>query len=187
MSLNVIFALLFSWIAHELGHLGMAKILKVPARLKSRGIFGFAINMSMNILPWQDILVSLSGVAVNFVLLVIADKLEMPSLYDCNLLLMVGNLLPVLPLDGGRILRGCLALVFPWQKVTEWLIMFGESLAIAFAFSIVYFKLHYWLLILALWLYFVVEKERKSAEDVYAYGIMQDLLLMEGKMVNIKN
>lgn len=106
---------------HESGHVLAARMLGYEvesieilpfggvARLKS-GHLGFA--------PRDETIIAISGPAVNLVLLLIAAMLHLAGviresvatdLATMNLTLFFFNLLPALPLDGGRIARAALA------------------------------------------------------------------------------
>lgn len=51
-----------------------------------------------------EMLVSLAGPVVNIMLLLISSIIKNPFLYAINLFMLIINLLPIYPLDGGRIL-----------------------------------------------------------------------------------
>lgn len=61
------------------------------------------------------------------------------SFAKANLLLLLFNLLPVLPLDGGHMLRAVLRKFFPESAVTRFLIFSGEGLGILLCAVSLYF------------------------------------------------
>jgi Zn-dependent protease len=134
-------------ILHELGHsltaihfgIGVRRILLLP-------IGGMAEFDSIPREPRREILITLAGPAVNFVLaglLWIAlppapaqesahlNPLEFGHLLLFWNLLMGGfNLLPAFPMDGGRILRALLALRCSYLKATFWAATVGKGVAL---------------------------------------------------------
>ncbi|MGN1329115.1 MAG: site-2 protease family protein [Eubacterium sp.] len=94
---ELIYLLLFSSL-HELGHLMMLAICKGTAEQLTFSYYGFALKYADNLSRNKEALVILSGPFVNMILyLVLKD--------DINLILFLLNMLPVFPLDGGRLLK----------------------------------------------------------------------------------
>ncbi len=151
LTLNlVLIVLLFTCIVlHELGHsltarhygIGVSRILLLP-------IGGMAQFDSIPRQPRRELLISLAGPAVNFsiVLLLLlflpwprdwgGDSIEFSArglgdlLLRINLIMGGFNLLPVFPMDGGRILRALLAMRWPYLKATFWAAAVGKVLAV---------------------------------------------------------
>lgn len=141
-------------VLHELGHsltarhygIGVSRILLLP-------IGGMAEFDSIPRQPRRELLITLAGPAVNFAIaLVTGPFLPLSSLlvslqttgeipltltglglevWLMNLLMGCFNLLPVFPMDGGRILRALLAMRWPYLKATFWAASIGKVLAIA--------------------------------------------------------
>ncbi len=121
-------------VLHELGHcltarrfgIGTRRILLLP-------IGGMADMEEIPRQPSREILMTLAGPAVNFVIagvLVLATWRipEMVPLYSAqglayelaqwNLFMGLFNLVPVFPMDGGRIFRALLAMRLPYVRAT---------------------------------------------------------------------
>ncbi|WP_165912439.1 M50 family metallopeptidase [Effusibacillus lacus] len=128
---------------HELGHVGAA--LLFGYRVKDITIlpFGGVARLEHGSLGWQprhEAIIALAGPFINFVLLFLVIFLSgIGSLSDSvssfliqiNLSLAFFNLLPALPLDGGRILRAALARTLGFRKAT------GVAIGMAFILSAV--------------------------------------------------
>ena len=100
-------AIAASLLLHEMGHMLAAILLRVPVRE-----FGLCVGGAYNRRAFagcrrDEILISAAGPLAN--LLVVIPLLYLPvigvQLASCNLLLCVGNLLPLPSSDGLRILR----------------------------------------------------------------------------------
>jgi len=137
---------------HEYGHcltaraygIGVERILLLP-------IGGVAQFQSMPKEPVKELLITAAGPAVNFVLaglclvllvvfnngVLLADTLQLGNpavfvswLLMVNLAMGVFNLLPIFPMDGGRLLRALAALRFSYVKATRFAAMTGRVLSI---------------------------------------------------------
>lgn len=124
---------LLSWVSallHESAHFWAAKRLGIPVSRLILMPFGACIRLKQPIIknPAHEILLALAGPMVNlfFILLCMAVQFYRPFPYlsyiiATNLAMFLLNLLPCLPLDGGRILRSILTLhtnAFTAWKVT---------------------------------------------------------------------
>ena len=92
---------------HELGHLLMLWMLEIP-------VFGLTLAMTGPVLHcehaafwFEDLLAALSGPAAGFLLWGCTSSVW-PLLGEISLFLSLLNLLPILPLDGGRALSAVL-------------------------------------------------------------------------------
>ena len=119
-SLLMIFAII-----HELGHLIAGLIVGMKPEKMELKPFGFSISFKINtkdynkkirqanILEVKKIIVSLAGPVTNVILILVTMCLNLPifeqlTIIYVNLLLIFFNLLPIYPLDGGRILKSLL-------------------------------------------------------------------------------
>lgn len=138
-------------VLHELGHsftalhygIGVRRILLMP-------IGGMAEFDSIPRQPRRELLITLAGPAVNFLLAGLlwlalpaetgTDAAETATttltLAEFGLILMrwnlgmgLFNLLPVFPMDGGRILRAVLATRMPYLRATFWAATVGKILS----------------------------------------------------------
>lgn len=101
--------------------------------------------------PREEILVALAGPAVNLVIaallmLIVGDQLALETVTQieapkpdlllqiavANLVLVVFNLIPAFPMDGGRVLRAVLTLKVGYTRATRIAATFGQALAVLF-------------------------------------------------------
>ncbi|MGH7997759.1 MAG: site-2 protease family protein [Opitutaceae bacterium] len=144
-------------VLHELGHsltarrfgVGVRRILLMP-------IGGMAEFDSIPREPRKELLITVAGPAVNFViagllwaalsgLRATVDVSDVPAnlrqffwtLAYINLGLGVFNLIPVFPMDGGRILRAVLAWRMNYVRATFWAVTIAKILACAAVLGVI--------------------------------------------------
>ena len=117
---------IISIIFHELGHILVAKILNVKICKVKFKIIGFSAEFEGNIEDFkvEKIIILLAGPLINFILAIITLYLKFDLIYKneivyTNILLCVFNILPIMPLDGGRILCYIFNLKFKFEKSFE--------------------------------------------------------------------
>ena len=132
--------LTLSLLAHEAAHLSAARWMHVPIRaLRLTPVGGLAqIGNPYIVSAPQLIAVSIAGPAANLALILLSAAFCHWQLFSAalsaeligiNSLLMLFNLLPALPLDGGRILYALLSLILPRRRAVEIGIFIGRILA----------------------------------------------------------
>ena len=121
--------MIFFAVVHELGHLLMGLMLKMkPERIELMP-FGLSISFKVNVQDinkkrgngnqqvFKEILVASAGPLTNLIILIFTYVFFGNSNFSslviyANLLILIFNLLPIYPLDGGRILNGILHILF---------------------------------------------------------------------------
>lgn len=156
------FSLYFFIFLHEMGHGLMAKYFNTPVRdILLSPLGGLTRLTEYPTKPKQEIAIALGGPLVNLIILV--TSLVVVYIYNVDMLgytidskssfiikmsysvilinaiLFSINLIPALPLDGGRILRGLL--LFKWVRSKATLITYYISLIIGIVISL--YGFHY--------------------------------------------
>jgi Zn-dependent protease len=159
---------------HELGHAFAARRYGIRTReIVLLPIGGVARLQRMPDKPQQEIVVALAGPAVNVVLasllalslggppdLAATELGILPTLFWVNVVMLVFNLIPAFPMDGGRVLRALLALRLPYARATRIAAGVGQGLALLFG-AIGYFVFHNpMLMFVALFVFLAAGEER---------------------------
>ena len=139
---------------HEFGHALAARRYGIQTRdITLLPIGGMARLERMPEKPFQELWVALAGPAVNvgiavvlFVVLLVTGTLEPIStlsvtggnfferLLAVNVSLVLFNLIPAFPMDGGRVVRALLASRMEYTQATQWAATLGQAVAFLLGF-----------------------------------------------------
>ena len=187
--------IMFFCIIHELGHLFAGVLLGMKPEKLELMPFGLSVSFKLyprdynkkigksNLLEIKRILVAIAGPLTNFIIVIIS-KTGIIGLIDneiciyANLLIMLFNLIPIYPLDGGRILKSLLSLEFGGKKAIEYSNSVSNAsviiLTIISSIAIYYFKnIAIFLIISFLWL-LVIQENKIHRNIINAYEIIEN-------------
>lgn len=178
-------------VLHELGHslTAMRYGVRVP-RILLMPIGGMAELDRIPRKPKAELLITVAGPAVNFALVAVLlpwawrdlwSTEAVPAFGAAELLLNltvangvmgVFNLLPVFPMDGGRIFRALLATKLPYLRATYWAATVGKILSVLLAVAAAFFYSNYLLAALFVFIFFAGDGEyrqllRREQEAAY--------------------
>jgi Zn-dependent protease len=189
-SVAMILAFFVCVVLHELGHSFTARRFGINVRrILLMPIGGMAQFDSIPRRPRSELLITLAGPAVNFVIAgVLAIFVRFPhgweptglplapaelgrNLLIANLVMGCFNLIPVFPMDGGRILRALLAMRLPYLSATFWAMSIGKVLAVLAIIAAFYYE-YYLAAALFIFILFAGDAEyryvkRREAEEAY--------------------
>lgn len=169
-------------IIHELGHLLEGLILKMKPKKIEIMPLGISISfylqtkdynkkiLKANVLELKKILVAIAGPITNIILIILYTYFNPHfitkeiAIYS-NILILIFNLIPIYPLDGGRILKGIIHIFYGGKyakiitnKVANILIII---LTVVGSIAIFYFEnIAILLIILFLWILVIQENKR---------------------------
>lgn len=90
---------------HEVGHLLVLRLHGARIRRLRISILGAVMEVSGTMSYMQELAAALAGPGANLLCTIVLGKLGTPMAAGANAVLCMFNLLPVLPLDGGRALH----------------------------------------------------------------------------------
>ena len=169
-----------SILLHEISHIVIAKKYKININNLRISIFGFSAQIENNKRnkTKEKILMYLAGPLSNFLLMIIfnfsnMEYLEKSKIVYINLCLGIVNLLPILPLDGGNILKELLKTKYKNLKANKLSLFISKSClsVLIFTYSILIIKIKnisiLALIIYLIYLNFLEEKRLKLLEKTY--------------------
>jgi Zn-dependent protease len=171
-------------VLHEFGHALTARRFGVRTRrILLTPIGGMAEFESIPRNPRQEMAIALAGPAVNFVLiglillfvdfpaprdlllLSFAPQAVFKQLVFINLMLGCFNLIPVFPMDGGRVLRAALALRLPYLRATQIASRVGKALAVAGALAMLFLAGNPMGAVLFAFIFYAADREYKMVRQ----------------------
>ena len=170
--------------AHEFAHALVAKKRGYKLDKLKLAPYGAVLSGETHSLkPKDEILIALAGPAVNLILaaLTVAAWWLWPYSYAytdnfvyINLYMALFNLLPIYPLDGGRVLLGALSVKFKRQKVYKLMRIAGIVASVIFAglfFTVFYFTFNISLALVAIFFFISTVIPDKAAAYQRLYSM----------------
>lgn len=130
---------------HELGHVIMASIFKVKVNKIKLSIFGFNADIESldYISTYKQILIIIMGPLTYFISLLLIKELYLNDIISlltyykalaANKYILIFNLLPIFPLDGGRLIKIFLDKIFTYKSAKVSLYCVSFIFMVGFAF-----------------------------------------------------
>jgi Zn-dependent protease/CBS domain-containing protein len=165
---------------HEIGHSLIARRFgKETKSITLLPIGGVATMEEMPEKPVQEIAMAIVGPFINLAIAGIlyifvgqwtgagvtnlypdSVKTFFAGLIGINVMLAVFNMIPAFPMDGGRVLRGILAIKMDYVRATSAAVFVGQALAMLFIFFGIFFN--WWLALIGVFLYIGAGSEKQQ-------------------------
>ena len=184
---------------HELGHALAARRYGIPTRsITILPIGGVASLEKIPEDPTQELIVAIAGPLVNVVIagilflflsvtnnwMISTEEISnigsenfLFALFSVNILLVLFNLIPAFPMDGGRIFRAVLAMRMDRYKATQWAVNVGNFFAILFVFW--GFSNNPFLIFIALFIFLSAQSELEHIRSSQLLGgfLVKDIVM----------
>jgi len=180
--LTFILALFLCVLLHEFGHALAARSFGIQTPdITLLPIGGVARLQRMPDDPWQELVIAIAGPIVNvfiaaFLILLLGqqttidplNRLNDPEaallakLASVNIALVLFNLIPAFPMDGGRVLRSILAMLIPHARATAIAATIGQALA--FGFGLLGLFTNPMLILIAFFIFLGAQSESSAAQ-----------------------
>lgn len=186
-------------VLHEFGHIAAARYFGINTPdITLFPIGGVARLERMPEEPGQEFVIAVAGPLVNvaiaaliFVLLGGSAGVEqmagiedprmsfLARLAGVNVFLVIFNMIPAFPMDGGRILRAALAARLSWSRATQIAAMIGQGLAFVFGFVGLFYNPL--LIFIGIFVYLAAAAEAQNAQirEVATSVLVADVMITE--------
>lgn len=173
---------------HEGAHIVVAK--KLGYAVENIELFPFGgvarVKEFISINPQHEMAIAVAGPIINFILVIVlyplSNTLHFSNQYITffiysNLIIGIFNLMPIVPLDGGRIVRGYLSYFMGLKKATKMVVMASKIVTILLflvgIYTVQYNQLNLLIPLLAIFLYIAADKENKMAAFIFMKEIAE--------------
>ena len=133
-----------SILIHEIAHIVAALLLRINVTELLLMPFGVSASYNEKISRKKEIIISIAGPLMSLIISILSKDILIKSV---NLLIMILNLIPIYPLDGGRIQKNFFEFIFGYKKglkISETLSDFFVVLVFIISiFLIIYFRNYY--------------------------------------------
>ena len=189
---------------HELGHALAARRYGIPTRdITLLPIGGVARLARMPDKPSQEIVVAIAGPLVNVVLATVLAVFVRPmgrsvedllatggipeTLLVVNVVMILFNMIPAFPMDGGRVLRALLAMRMGYSRATSVAARVGQGIAILFGMAGL-FSSNVMLMFIALFVFVAASEERSHVQTRSTiHGLVRSAMVTDFHALNVRD
>lgn len=136
----------FIILLHELGHIFFILLFKRKIKNLTIHPYGAIIDLvDNNDSNFKDILIALGGIIVNILLMPFLKG----ELSEINKYILIFNMLPIYPLDGGLVIKGILSYFVEYKRLLK-ILPFISIVAVGFLFFVSFSNLNMFLILIIL-------------------------------------
>ncbi|MBM7613587.1 site-2 protease family protein [Alkaliphilus hydrothermalis] len=183
---------------HEIAHYKVGEYYGVNLTEIELFPFGGVVKIEdgLGLDPFKEMAISIAGPLSNFILLVsgyflglyLPIKEDLLNIFlTANFMIFIFNLVPIIPLDGGRIFRAFLSYIWGMKKATSITVFIGKLLSIVMLLVGIYYTRqshdNIYLIILAGFLYFNAHRERKLVFFLFIKDVLRKKRTLQNKGV----
>lgn len=162
-----ILGILVSIFLHELGHISMLIKYKVKIKYLELSIIGGIIEIEKKeLVLYQKLLIDGIGVIINLIIIILISILNLETmnyLIAYNLFMIVFNLIPIIPLDGYRLLNDVLTSIYD-EEYSCYLIKKIDIFCLMMLLIVMFILKLYGLLLI--WCFLLYKYFRYKVDDV---------------------
>ena len=193
--INLIVLSYITALLHEFSHIFMMKLLKVPVKRIDVQPFGVAafIEEASIYNSSKEIIISLSGPLFNFIVYFVIKYINIPYrefLISINLAMGIFNLIPSLPLDGGRVLKSILSINFGVIRSYNFMIKLSRVILIFLLFFgaviIIFIPFNFSLILIGVFLFCNICSEEKCLSKIILKDILNHKTIHDNKLLKTK-
>lgn len=133
---------------HEMGHLSMALLFRIKVVSVQLLPFGGVVSIEDHgqLTAWKEIMIAVAGplqngimmmIGMGFMLLGWGDNDYIAYIIHGNMIIALFNLLPIPPLDGGKIMQSLISRYFPYH----WMLVWSLRVSIVASIGVILFAL----------------------------------------------
>lgn len=205
LSLGLVLALFLCVVLHELGHSLAALRYGIPVASITLYPIGGVAQIEKRPTAGQELWIALAGPAVNVVIaallwgiLAAQGALLPPEVVRVggggwrgfveivmwvNVSLVLFNMIPAFPMDGGRVLRAILALNMPPARATAIAAMIGQTIALLVGLYAISHPAYLWYLFIAIFVYFGAGQEAAFSKQA---SLIEGVTVGQAMMTDVR-